>query len=274
MSIHRISGPLLALFLCVRAFAQEAEAGITLPVTITGEGLYTHRLQSTDPNASPVTGAFHAALYPGFKFGPHWFVYSSIHLSSTPFYYYDSYESDHQLETQVVQAFLGYTQHYGTTSVMVKAGKLTSAFGAFPLHYDDADNPLLDQPIPYSAYLTLRPDQLPCGVNDLLRQQYASVRQLWLVAARRVTGEGLTPVTLYGLPGVEVDLSTHKVDARFQLTNSSPVNPQSLLSGSQHAQWTAGAGYTLVQGFRVGFSAYRGPFLDHSVVGFLPAGQA
>ena len=271
MSIHRISGLTLAVFLSVRVFAQEAESGITMPVTITGEGLYTHRLQSSDPSASPITGAFHAALYPGFKFGPHWFFYSSIHLSSTPFYYYDTYESDHELETQVLQMFLGYTQNFGNTSVMVKAGKLTSAFGAFPPHYDDADNPLLDQPIPYSAYLTLRPDQLPCGVNDLVRQQsYSSAN--YSCGGSWGAGEGLTPVTLYGLPGVEVDLSTHKVDARFQLTNSSPVNPQSLLSSSQHAQWTAGAGYTLVQGFRVGISAYRGPFLDHSVVGYLPAG--
>ena len=241
MSIHRISGLTLSVFLSVRVFAQEAESGITMPVTITGEGLYTHRLQSSDPSASPITGAFHAALYPGFKFGPHWFFYSSIHLSSTPFYYYDSYESDHELETQVLQMFLGYTQNFGNTSVMVKAGKLTSAFGAFPPHYDDADNPLLDQPIPYSAYLTLRPDQLPCGVNDLVRQQpYSSAN--YSCGGSWGAGEGLTPVTLYGLPGVEVDLSTHKVDARFQLTNSSPVNPQSLLSSSQHAQWTAGAG--------------------------------
>jgi hypothetical protein len=273
MSIHRISGPLLAVLLCMRAFAQEAEAGFTLPVTLTGEGLYTHRLQSTDTSASPVTGAFHAALYPGFKFGPHWFVYSSIHLSSTPFYYNDSYEPDHQLETQVVQAFLGYTQNYGTTSVMVKAGKLASAFGSFPLHYDDADNPLLDQPLPYSAYLTLRPDQLPCGVNDLLSQQYAASAH-YGCGGSWGNSDGLMPVTLYGLPGVEVDLSTHKIDARLQLTNSSPVNPQNLWSASQHPQWTAGAGYSLVQGFRVGFSAYRGPFLDHSVAGFLPAGQS
>ena len=268
-----MSAPLLALFLCMRAFAQEAEAGFTLPVTITGEGLYTHRLQSEAANASPVTGAFHAALYPGFKLGPHWFFYSSIHLSSTPFYYNDSYEPDHEIETQVVQAFLGYTRQYGSTSVMVKAGKLASAFGAFPLHYDDADNPLLDQPLPYSAYLSLRPDQLPCGVKDLLHQQYAASAR-YACGGAWGDGEGLMPVTLYGLPGVEVDLSTHKIDARFQLTNSSPVNPQSLLSGSQHAQWTAGAGYSLVQGFRVGFSAYRGPFLDHSVAAFLPAGHS
>jgi hypothetical protein len=81
------------------------------------------------------------------------------------------------LETKVVQAFLGYNRHYGAISVMVKAGRLTSAFGAFPPHYDDADNPLLDQPIPYSAYLKLRADQLPCGVRDLLHQRYVSFRQ-------------------------------------------------------------------------------------------------
>src|SRR5579863_5522578 len=266
MPIHRISAPLLLLFLSIRAFAQEAEAGITLPVTITGEGLYTHRLQSQDANASPVTGAFHAAFYPGLKLGPHWFVYSSIHVSSTPFYYNDSYEPEHQIETQVVQAFLGYTQNYGSTSLVVKAGKLASAFGAFPLHYDDADNALLDQPLPYSAYLKLRPDQLPCGVADLIGQQYGASAN-YGCGGSWGSSEGLTPVTLYGLPGVELDLSTHKIDARLQLTNSSPVNPQSLFSASQHPQWAAGAGYSVVQGFRVGFSAYRGPFLDRSVAG-------
>jgi hypothetical protein len=257
----------------MRALSQEAESGITLPVTITGEALYTHRLQSAEANASPATAAFHAVLYPGFKLGSHWFVYSSIHVSSTPFYYSDAYEPDHQLETQVVQAFLGYTRNYGTTSVVVKAGKLASAFGAFPLHYDDADNPLLDQPLPYAAYLNLRADQLPCGVSDLLGQQYASSPN-YACGGASGGGEGLMPVTLYGLPGVELDVSSHKIDARLQLTNSSPVNPQSLLSGSQQAQWTAGAGYSLVQGFRVGFSAFRGSFLDHSVAGFLPAGHS
>src|SRR5579864_2589226 len=273
MRIHRISATLLALIVCVPAFSQEAESGVTLPVTISGEGLYTHRLQSANANASPVTGAFHAVLYPGFKLGPHWFLYSSIHVSPTPFYYDESYQSDHQLEAHVVQAFLGYTHNYGTTSVLVKAGKLASAFGAFPLHYDDADNPLLDQPLPYAAYLKLRADQLPCSVADLLSQQSASSVN-YACGGASGSGEGLVPVTLYGLPGVEVDLSTHKIDARIQLTNSSPVNPQSLLSSSQHAQWTAGAGYSLVQGFRVGLSAYRGPFLDRSVASFLPAGHS
>jgi hypothetical protein len=82
-------------------------------------------------------------------------------------------------------------------------------------------------------------------------------------------GSGLTPVTLYGLPAIEVDLSAHKFDAPFQLTNSSPANPHDLLSDSQHAQWTAGGGYTVIQGLRVGASAFQGPSLDHIVAALL-----
>ena len=272
MRIPRISALLAALLLCIRALAQEADAGITMPVTVTGEGLYTHRLQTGDAQASPTAGAFHAVIYPGLKLGPHWFVYSSLHLYSTPFYYGDAYTADHELETHLVQAFVGYTQTHGTTSVMIKAGKLASAFGSFPVHYDDAENPLIDQPLPYAAYLTLHANQLPCGVNDLLGQEYGGPSN-YHCGGSPAADEGLTPVTLYGLPGFEADLSTHKIDARFQLTNSSPVNPQTLWSHSQRPQWTAGAGYSLVQGFRVGVSAFRGPFLDHSVASFLPAGK-
>ncbi len=259
--------------LCLPAFAQEANAGFTLPVTITGGALYTHRGQSEDPSAGPLSAAFHAALYPSLKLGPHWFVYSAIHLRSTPFYYYDAFDAEHELKAQVLQAFLGYTRTYKKTSVLVKAGRLTSAFGSFPLHYDDADNALLDQPLSYVSYLNLRPDQLPCNGDDIIYgSAYSRSVQYHCGGAHSYT-DGMTPVTLYGLPGVELDLSTHKVDGRFQLTNSSPANPQSLLSGSQHAQFTAGAGYTLVQGFRVGLSGFRGPFLDRAVVPYLPTGR-
>ena len=272
MSTHRRLGLLAALFLCLRALAQEAETGFTLPLTLTGEGLYTHRLESEDPHASPAAEAFHAALYPGFKLGSHWFIYSAIYLSSTPFYYNDAYSPDRQLETQVVQAFLGYTRTYGNTAVMFKAGQLTSAFGSFPVHYDDADNPLLDQPLPYSTYLSLHANQLPCGAKDLAGQEYWGSTG-YHCGGSAAPDEGLTPATLYGLPGIEADVSRRKIDARLQLTNSSPANPQTLWSHSQRPQWTAGAGYSPVQGFRVGFSAFRGPFLDRSVVTFLPAGH-
>jgi hypothetical protein len=69
-------------------------------------------------------------------------------------------------------------------------------------------------------------------------------------------------VTLYGIWGGEVAGWWRGLDARVQITNSSPANPQSLASADQHAQWTAGAGYTLTQGFRVGVSGFRGSWLD------------
>jgi len=255
---------------CVTAAAQEADFGFTMPVTISGGALYTHRPQSDEPEAGPLSAAFHVALYPSLKLGPHWFVYSSLHLRSTPFYYYDAYDADHEIQLDAVQAFLGYTRTHKSTTVVVKAGQLATAFGSFPLHYDDADNPLLDQPLPYATSLKLRADQLACSAWDLDWASYAGNVQLHCGGATGVESYGLMPVTLYGLPGIEVDVSAHKLDTRFQLTNSSPANPQSLLSSSQNVQWTGGAGYTLLAGLRVGASAFRGPYLDHVVAGFLP----
>src|SRR5260370_39534128 len=116
-----------------------------MPVTLTGGALYTHRLQTEEPGASPIAAAFHGVLYPSLKLGPHWFVYSSIHLRSTPFSYYDAYESEHEFKAQVVQAFLGYTRTLKKATVLVKVAQLSSASGSFPLPYEDAGHHLLDQ---------------------------------------------------------------------------------------------------------------------------------
>ncbi len=254
------------------AAAQEADAGIAVPVSITGGALYTHRMQGDNPAAGPLAGAFHASFSPSLKLSAHWFAYASLQLRSTPFYYYDAYDADHNIDFQTVQAFLGYTRTYKSTTIVIKAGQLASAFGSFPLHYDDADNPLLDQPLPYATYLNIRPDQVACGAQDLV-QGWTNTWQNYRCGGSQTESYGLTPVTLYGLPGIEMDLSSHKVDARVQITNSSPANPQSLLSGSQHAQWTAGGGYTVVQGLRVGVSAFEGPYFDHDVAALLPVGK-
>ncbi|HEY6293645.1 MAG TPA: hypothetical protein VI455_18995 [Terriglobia bacterium] len=147
----------------------------------------------------------------------------------------------------MLQGFLGYARSWGKTSVDFKIGQLSSAFGAFPPRYDDMENPLIDQPLPYT-YLALRPRP---GAEPY----------------------GLTPVTLYGLPAAEVDFALHHFDARFQLTNGSPYNPRGILESGQHAQWTAGGGYTIRQGFRVGVSAYDGAWLNDSMKPLLPPGS-
>ena len=50
--------------------------------------------------------------------------------------------------------------------------------------------------------------------------------------------------------------------------------PQDLRSDSQHIQWTAGAGYTIRQGLRVGVSGFRGPFLENDVKALLDSGRS
>ncbi len=260
-----LAGLSLLAVISLPAAAQDAEAGIAVPITITGDLLYTHRMQGDNPSAGPVAGGFHLALSPSLRLSAHWFAYASIQVRSTPFYYYDAFEDDHDIDIEAIQAFLGYTTTYKSATILVKAGQLATAFGAFPLHYDDADNPLLDQPLSYVTYVNVSPDQL-CTAP----QNSSSASAGYTCGG----SYGLTPITLYGLPGIEIDISDHKLDGRFQVTNSSPANPHELLSGNQYAQWTAGGGYTVIQGLRIGASAFRGPYLDRGVTVWLAPGQS
>ncbi|HEV8039367.1 MAG TPA: hypothetical protein VGP62_10935 [Bryobacteraceae bacterium] len=250
--------------------AQDANFGFSVPMTLSAGGMYTERLQSEGP-ASPFTGGFRAMFYPTLKLGPHWFAYAAVQVRLAPYFYYDAYDGDHEFYNDLIQAFLGYSFRAGQTSWVVKAGRLSSAFGSFPPRYDDTDNPLLDQPLQYVTELSLAANQLPCGVKDLTSQQYGSN---WFHCGG-ATGQqnGLTPVTLYGLPGIEADVSGHGFDGRLQVTSGSPASPQAVGYANQYAQWTAGGGYTIFQGFRVGVSGFRGPYLDPTLATLLPAGS-
>jgi hypothetical protein len=258
--------------LAIPAWPQDSNYGFSLPVTLSAGGMYTGRVQFEDPGSTPVTGGFQAMLYPTLTLGPHWFAYAAEQFRYAPYYYYDAYDPDHEWYIQTVQAFVGYQIRKEKTSIVFKAGRLSSAFGAFPLHYDDADNALLDQPLSYIQTLTLRNDQLPCGVADLLWQNYGYIANSCGGAAGG--NEGLTPVSLYGLPGVQAEISSHRVDGRVQLTSGSPSNPLSLSHAPQYAQWVLGGGYTILQGLRVGVSGFRGPYLSPDVAPVLPVGTS
>jgi len=271
--LSKVFGGILAVsLLAIAVRAQDGNLGISVPVTISGGAMYTERPQLEEPDASRITGGFRAMLYPTLQLGSHWFAYAAIQARFTPYFYYDAYDSEHEWYLEAIQAFVGYAIRSEKSSVVIKAGRLSSAFGSFPLHYDDADNPLLDQPLSYIQTLTLRHDQLPCGVPDLLWQYYGSVG----FSCGGVPGSdnGLTPVTLYGLPGIQAEFSGHRVDARVQITSGSPANPLSLSHAPDYVQWTAGGGYTIRQGFRVGVSGFRGPYLDPSVASLLPTGTS
>lgn len=250
--------------------AMGQEAGISMPVTVSGGAMYTERLQLANPNESPATWGLRAVLYPTVKLGSHWFGYAAVQLLESPYLYYDAYDPEHEYYSQVLQAFIGYSMRRGNTAMVIKAGELSSAFGAFPLKYDDADNPLLDQPLSYITRIPLRIDQLPCGTADLRRQSYGSLNNACGGTPGR--GPGLVPATLYSLPGVQADISTGRFDGRFQLTSGSPANPRNISQTGQYLQWAAGGGYTIHQGLRVGISGFRGPYLDDNLAALLPLG--
>ncbi len=262
---------LLPLALAAPAESQDSNYGFSLPVTLSAGAMYTGRVQFEDPGSVPVTGGAQIMLYPTLTLGPHWFAYAAEQFRLAPYLYYDAYDPDHEWYIQTIQAFVGYQIRKEKTTVVFKAGRLSSAFGAFPLHYDDADNALLDQPLSYVQTLTLRNDQLPCGVASLLWQNYGYVSSGCGGAAGG--GAGLTPVSLYGLPGAQAEVSSHQFDGRIQVTSGSPSNALSLSHAPQYAQWVAGGGYTIVQGWRVGVSGFRGPYLSPDVAPLLPLGN-
>jgi hypothetical protein len=208
--------------------AQGGEVGFDIPLTITGGGLYTHRLQSNDSQASPAAAAFRTVWYPTLKLGSRWYASASIQVDSSPFFYFEADKSERKIEARVVQGYVGYTTSREKNSLTVKVGKLVSAFGSFPLRYDDELNSLIDVPPGYGS------------------SEYGALKY---------------PVTLYGQPGVEVDMNLRRWDARIQFVNSSPGNPRALFAGGQNPNWVAGSGYTIRQGFRVGGSFYRGGYL-------------
>jgi hypothetical protein len=271
-TVRRALWIILGAALAMPVQSQDSNFGFSLPVTLSGGAMYTGRVQFEDPGSTPVTGGFQVMLYPTVTLGPHWFAYAAQQFRFAPYYYYDAYDPDHEWYIQTIQAFVGYQIRKEKATVVFKAGRLASAFGAFPLHYDDADNALLDQPLSYIQTLTLRNDQLACGVADLLGQNYGYVAN----SCGGATGgnEGLTPVSLYGLPGVQAEVSSHRLDGRIQVTSGSPSDPLSVSHASQYAQWVLGGGYTIRQGWRVGISGFRGPYLAPDVAPLLPVGTS
>ena len=254
----------------VPCLAQDSNFGIAMPVTASGGILQSGRLQEADPTASKFAEGFRVMMYPTLKLGSHWFAYSALQVRLSPYFYYDAYNPGAEPYTNTIQAYVGYTARTEKTTWVVKAGRLATAFGSFALRYDDTENPLLDQPLQYVTELPLRADQLPCGTNDLLWQYYG-----WVQAScggRPGAGGGLLPVTLYGLPGVQIEASRGHLDGRLQLTASSPATSEFWTTRLSYAQWAAGGGYTIRQGTRIGVSAFRGPYLDRAVASFLPAG--
>jgi hypothetical protein len=263
-----VVGALLALPLfAFSAAAQEVASGISIPAIVSGAATFVSN--NTDSQAQ---AGFHATMAPSLRLGAHWFAYSLVDARSSSYLDYSYGDNNPSVDVKLLQAYAGYKRDFKDGSILLKAGRLASAFGSYPLQYNDAKTALIDPPPSYFEALPIRPDQRVCGVDDLLAQSYASSLQFHC-GGSTAENYGVVPVTLYGIPAIETQFSWKRLDARLQLTNSSPANPQSLLSPSQTVQWTAGGGYSFQGGLRVGFSQFRGPYLEDVLAPVLPPGK-
>jgi hypothetical protein len=212
--------------------SQEADSGFDFRATVTGQAVASNLLTEAPRSGSPMIAGFRTIAYPTWKINDNWFVTSALQFSTRPFYFSDLSTTGYGAKGYVLQATLNYSHVSRKASVLVRAGEMSTAFGSFMLRYDDAENPLAGLPIEYGYY-------------------YA-------------------PVSVLGVAGAQIDATNGKWDARLQFANSSPTNPRSLFAHDQYGNWAGGAGYTIRQGFRVGVSAYRGPYLDRQFAFFFP----
>ena len=218
--------------LAAAAMAQEAESGIELRSTVSAQAMYSQNLTENPRSGAPMTGGFQALLYPTWKLDSHWAISGAIEVHSRPYFPEEFTTQGYGVKTNILNANLSYSRFWSKGSLVLRAGQLTSAFGSFLLRYDPSTNPLTEVPPGYGYY----------------------------------TGG----VTIGGLAGAQVDATLGPVDIRAQFTNSSPANPRSVFDKDQYANWTGGLGYTIRQGFRVGVSGYRGPYLDRQFPFYFP----
>ena len=212
--------------------AQEASSGFDVRATITGQAVASNLLTAAPRSGSPIIAGSRALVYPTWKINDHWFVTGALQLATRPYFYSQLSSTGYGAKGTVLQSTLNYARVSHKGSILVRAGEMSTAFGSFMLHYDDTDNALVDLPMGYGYYYS--------------------------------------PVSILGVAGAQIDATRGKWDARAQFANSSPANPRSLFAHDQYGNWAGGAGYTIRQGFHVGVSGYRGPYLDRDYPYFFP----
>jgi hypothetical protein len=228
----KILVPIVACVLISLARGQEATSGFDLRTTISASSFYSHELSESPRDGSPLSGGVRAMLYPTWKLNSHWTISGAVQVHSRPYFGEEFTTQGYGVKGDLLQLNLSYSRFWGNRSLVVRVGQLSTAFGAFLQRYDAADNPLIAMPVTYGYYYK--------------------------------------PVTSLGLAGAQVDATVGKVDLRGQFVNSSPANRRSILDGDQYGNWAGGGGYTIRQGFRIGTSAYRGPYLHRHYPYFFP----
>jgi len=223
---------LLSLGIGHQLMPQEAPHGIDLRATLTMQSVASNELSDEPRSGSPMVLGTRSVVYPTIKFSDNWFVTGAIQFATRPYFYQEFSSTGYGAKGNVLLTALSYSRVSDRGSLIVRVGQMPTAFGSFMLRYDEMNNPLVDGPPAYGYY-------------------YA-------------------PISFLGVAGAEFDAARGKFDGRVQFANSSPANPRSLFAADQYGNWAGGAGYTIRQGFRIGVSGYRGPYLDRQYAYFFP----
>lgn len=221
-----------ALFCSIGTHAQEAGSGLDVRATVSAQMAVASGLTEPPRSGAPVASGYRVIVYPVLKFNDHWAITAALQSYSRPYFQEQFTTEGHGIEDNILEGTLNYSRISDKGSLLVRAGELSTTFGSFLLHYDDADNALIDLPLQYGYYYK--------------------------------------PVTTLGMTGAQIDATLSKWDGRIQFANSSPANPRSIFTSDQYPNWAGGGGYTIRQGLRVGVSAYRGPYLDRKYRFFFP----
>jgi hypothetical protein len=214
------------------ARAQEAGSGFDVRATMTAQAVASKELTEAPRAGAPVTVGARAVVYPTWKINENWFATGALQVVTRPYYFEDFSTAGFGAKGAVLQSTLNYSRVWNSGSIFARAGVMSTAFGSFLLRYDDADNALVDLPMGYGYYYS--------------------------------------EVSILGVAGAQIDATKGRWDGRAQFANSSPANPRSVFAHDQYGNWAGGGGYTIRQGFRVGASAYRGPYLSRRYAFFYP----
>ena len=102
-------------FASIPVFAQEAPSGIVMPITLSAGAMISERGREADPQAATFLPGARIVFYPGLKINSRWFVSSAVQVQSAPFFYYEAFYPEKEIETHVQELSLNYS-HTGEQS--------------------------------------------------------------------------------------------------------------------------------------------------------------
>jgi hypothetical protein len=151
--------------------AQEADAGFDLRGTFSGQATASNLSTEPPRSGSLGTAGFRSVFYPTWKLSEHWTVSGAWQLYSRPYFYSDLSTVGYGANGDLILATLNYSRVSDQGSILIRAGQLPTAFGSFPLRYDDTNNALVDLPLnmattgPYRHSASPAPRWMPRAAN-------------------------------------------------------------------------------------------------------------